>query len=104
MGRCHERIRCLLVARRAYAGAARKAALFRGRAAASHPIALIEGHPPGEGWSHRFSWNYRVSFAKMLAGQRISDIQAWFRAPSAITRAHGQPVFALVRSTGPPFS
>jgi hypothetical protein len=47
---------------------------------------------------------FGLSFAKILAGRRISDIQAWFGAQSAITLAHGQPVFDLVRSTRSPFS
>jgi putative transposase len=41
-----------------------------------------------------------LSFAKMLAGQRISELEPWFGGQSAITLAHGQPVFALVRSCG----
>jgi transposase len=52
-------------------------------------------------WFTRLGFEQEVpdlSFAKMLAGRRISDLQAWFREQSAITRAHGQPVFALVRS------
>jgi hypothetical protein len=40
----------------------------------------------------------------MFAGGRINDLQPWVGAPSAITLAHGQPVFALVRSTRSPFS
>jgi hypothetical protein len=38
----------------------------------------------------------------MLAGRRINDLQPWFGAPSAITLAHEQPVFALVRSCASP--
>jgi len=49
-------------------------------------------------WQNGRSRVDRLSFAKMLASRRISEVQPWFGAESAITRPHGQPVLAVVRS------
>ena len=62
-----------------------------------------ESYSHGVGVSNRNSGR-PLSFAKMVAGRRINDLQPWFGAPSAITLTHGQPVFALVRSTRWAFS
>ncbi len=62
-----------------------------------------DGKPMHVQYSAKFDGK-DLSLAKMLAGRRINDLQPWFGPPSAITLAHGQPVFALVRSTRSPFS